>query len=228
MIDVESVSARFGGRTALTEACFAADDGELICLTGHHGSGKTTLLRLLAGLAKPTTGQVRIDGHAATDHAARSVCGFAQEEPALYGFLTVREHLAYDCALHGIRLQPILERLQDTLLEGRHDLLVRDLSPGMRKQLGLLAATLHDPTLVLLDEPTKGLDATAVSDLRTTLRGWRAQRKTVIVCTQNPAWVTDLANRLVILRDGHIMHDVRVADETVTTALLRLDPHQQI
>ncbi|MER6386306.1 ABC transporter ATP-binding protein [Streptomyces sp. NPDC001250] len=224
MIDVESVTVRFGDHTALSEACFTAADGEFVCLVGRNGSGKTTLLRLLAGLAEPSTGRVRVAGHAATDLAARTVRGFVQAEPPLYDYLTVREQLSFVCRLHGTSLRAALERLEDTVLSDRHDALVRELSLGMRKQLGLVAATLHDPALVLMDEPTNALDATAVSALRATVRDWHAQRRTIVLCTHDLAWADDLADRLLVLQRGRILHDVRLADETVTAALRRLDP----
>ncbi|WP_051877443.1 ABC transporter ATP-binding protein [Streptomyces natalensis] len=222
MIDVESVTVRFGDHTALHEAHFTVDDGEFVCLVGRNGSGKTTLLRLLAGLSEPSAGRVRIAGHAATNLAARTVRGFVQAEPPLYDYLTVREQLSFICRLHGAPLATALERLEHTVLADRHDALVRELSLGMRKQLGLVAATLHDPALVLMDEPANALDATAVTTLRETVRDWHAQKRTVVLCTHDLAWADDLADRLLVLQHGCVVHDVRLADETVTTALRRL------
>ncbi|MEU9116096.1 ABC transporter ATP-binding protein [Streptomyces sp. NPDC048483] len=224
MIDVASATVRFGDHTALSEAQFSAAEGEFVCLVGRNGSGKTTLLRLMAGLAEPGTGQVRIAGHAATDLAARTVRGFVQADPPLYDYLTVREQLSFVCRLHGVRLEPALERLRHTVLADRHDALVRELSLGMRKQLGLVAATLHDPALVLMDEPTNALDAAAVTALRETVRGWHAQQRTLVLCTHDLAWAEDLTDRLLVLEHGRILHDVRLEDETVTAALRRLDP----
>ncbi|MER6730824.1 ABC transporter ATP-binding protein [Streptomyces puniciscabiei] len=224
MIEVASVTVRFDNHTALSEASFTAAHGEFICLVGHNGSGKTTLLRLLAGLAEPSTGQVRIAGHAATDPSARTVRGFVQAEPPLYDYLTVWEQLSFVCRLYGVPLPSALERLEHTVLADRHDALVRELSLGMRKQLGIVAATLHDPALVLLDEPANALDAAAVGALRATVRDWRAQGRTVVLCTHDLAWADDLADRLLVLQRGRIVHDIRLADETVTAALRRLDP----
>ncbi|MGW6413251.1 ATP-binding cassette domain-containing protein [Streptomyces vinaceus] len=204
MIDVEGVSARSDDSIALREASFAAAGGELVCVTGPNADGTTTLLRMLAGLIKPTVGRVRVAGYAATDREAQNNCGFAPEVPDLCDFLTVREQLSFACGIRGFYLQPIARELRANALADYHDVLVRDLAQPMRKQLGLLAATMHDPPLVLLDEPTTALDALAVSDLRATLREWQARRKTVIVGTRDAAWVEDLANRLVTVDEGRI------------------------
>lgn len=222
MIDVDGVSARSGDCTGLREACFAVADGELVCVTGQDSDGTTTLLRVLAGLIEPTAGQVHIAGHAATEREAQSACGFAPEVPDLCDFLTVREQLSFACGIRGVRLQPALQELRDNVLADYHDVLVRDLTQPMRKQLGLLAATMHDPALVLLDEPTTALDALAVSDLRATLRDWRAQRKTVIVGTRDAAWVKDLASRMVFVHEGRIICDVRASAKVADPRALSL------
>ncbi|MEV5592337.1 ABC transporter ATP-binding protein [Streptomyces sp. NPDC052496] len=222
MIDVESVTVRFGDHLALREVQCTVADGEFVCLVGRNGSGKTTLLRLLAGLSEPTTGRVRVAGQAATSLAARAVRGFAQAEPPLYDYLTVREQLSFVCRLYGVPLASALERLARTVLADRHDALVRELSLGMRKQLGLVAATLHDPALVLMDEPANALDATAVTTLRESVRHWHAQQRTVVLCTHDLSWADDLADRLLVLQHGRLAHDVRLAGETVTAALRRL------
>ncbi|NUP24107.1 MAG: ABC transporter ATP-binding protein [Streptomyces sp.] len=224
MIHVDSATVRYGDRAALTDASLSVAPGEFLCLVGRNGSGKTTLLRLLAGLLEPTAGTVRIGGRAAADRQSRAVRGFLQAEPPLYEYLTVAEQLALVAKLYGRPPAQVLDRLAGTALADRRHALVRELSLGMRKQLGLIAATVHDPALILLDEPTNALDATAVAALRETVERWHGEGRLIVLCTHDLAWADGLADRLVVLSAGRVLHDVALDGETATAALRRLDP----
>ncbi|MFE4392278.1 MULTISPECIES: ABC transporter ATP-binding protein [Streptomycetaceae] len=224
MIAVESASVRYAGHTALAEVGLTVGEGEFVALVGHNGSGKTTLLRLLAGLEEPTSGRVAVAGRPATALAVRAERGYAPAEPPLYDYLTVREQLVLAARLYDAPVREALAALAGTALEDRPDALVRELSLGIRKQLGLLVATVHRPRLLLLDEPTNGLDSGAAGALRAAAADWRDQGRTVLFCTHDLGWADELVSRLVVLDHGAVRHDLRLDGETATAALHRLDP----
>ncbi|MFI1967394.1 ABC transporter ATP-binding protein [Streptomyces pathocidini] len=224
MIDIDGATVRYGDRAALSETTLRIAPGEFVCLVGRNGSGKTTLLRLLAGLVPPTSGTVRVDGVPAADSRARARRAFLQADPPLYEYLTVAEQLRLVARLYRRPPGPALARLEGTVLADRRDSLVRELSLGMRKQLGLIAATVHAPDLVLLDEPSNALDASAAAALRSTLAQWHAEGRLIVLCTHDLAWADGLADRLAVMSAGRVLHDLPLDGEPASAALRRLDP----
>ncbi|MFG3495731.1 ABC transporter ATP-binding protein [Streptomyces sp. NPDC047928] len=204
MIRAENLTVRFGADTVLDGLDLHVPAGELAVLSGANGAGKSTLLRALAGLLPPTSGRVTIGGHEPAERAARELLGFVQDEPPLYEYLTVREHLALVARLWGTPVRDSLAGLDRFGAAEWSDALIRDLSLGTRKKVGLVAATLHRPRAVLLDEPFNALDPEAADELAVLLAEWRGEGRTVLVCSHERRRVEGLADRQVVLGAGHV------------------------
>jgi heme exporter protein A len=196
----DGLSRRYGERLALDSVTLTVDEGERLVLTGGNGAGKTTLLRILATVLRPHSGEVRVAGHALPREAGkvRPVIGYLGHEPLVYPELTVRENLELYAALHGVGEAEIADALDLVGLEHRQADTAADLSRGMRQRLALARATLHRPSLLLLDEPTTGLD----EDGRGRLRGLlEAHRGTALIATHEPDW---FAGRRLHLAEGRV------------------------
>jgi heme exporter protein A len=166
-IAIEGLSREFGDRPALTNVSVRVERGESLAVLGPNGSGKTTLLRILAGLLRPSAGDVSVLGFSLPKetHRLRGRVGYLGHEPLLYRDLTARENLNLAAALHDLNPEPADERIQDLLeavgMERRADDRVAELSAGMRQRIDICRAVLHIPELLLLDEPDAHLDAGA-------------------------------------------------------------------
>lgn len=211
-IELDRVSKRYGSRPALSEVSFTISAGESVGYLGPNGAGKTTTLRLLAGLARPDAGSVRIDG---ADPRGRSTAlgsvGVLVESPGLIPYLTGRDLLAYTAEAKGIPRAARTAALDDW--SGRLgvsevlDRPVGGLSTGQTRRLLLAAALLGDPSVVLLDEPTLGLDPAARLDLRRLLRSLRREGRTILLSTHLLEDVRDVCDRVLFLRDGELVGD---------------------
>ncbi|HEX5556285.1 MAG TPA: ABC transporter ATP-binding protein [Gaiellales bacterium] len=194
---------RFGERAALDGLDLRVGEGEFVLVTGPNGAGKTTLLRVLATVLRPSAGDVSVGGHELprAAHRARPLVGYVAHGPLTYPGLTARENLELYAALYGVPdglVGPALDRVG---LDARGGDLVAEFSRGMAQRLALARACLHAPALLLLDEPTAGLDA----DGRDLLREVLAEPgRTVIVSTHEPGWFAGLATTEVPIRDGRV------------------------
>jgi heme exporter protein A len=199
----EGLVRRFGERAALDGVDLHLAAGEFVLVTGPNGAGKTTLLRVLATVIRPSAGTVAVAGHALPRAApsARPLIGYVGHGPLTYPGLTARENLELYAALYdvpGERIGPALERVG---LEGRGRDPVAEFSRGMAQRLALARAVLHDPSLLLLDEPTAGLDSGGRELMHEVLS---EPGRTVIVSTHEPAWFDGLATREVRLAAGRV------------------------
>ena len=184
-IELGGVERNYGDRVALAGVTARVGEGETLAVLGANGAGKTTLLRLLATLLRPHGGTARVLGSELPDEAwkVRGRVGYLGHDPLLYRDLTGRENLRYHGRLHGLDPARVEERLAAVGLERRADEPVRDLSKGMVQRLAVARATLHDPQLLLLDEPRANLDP-AASDALEPLIG-RASGKTRVLVTHD-------------------------------------------
>ena len=208
MITVKKLVKRFGMKTVLRGVDFEVQPGEFVALLGPNGAGKTTFLRILASLSRPSLGQVNVAGYRLPDQAAavRARLGVVSHLPLLYGDLTAEENLRFYGRMYGVSKieNRISEVLQMVGLENRRRDLVRTFSRGMQQRLAIGRAVLHDPDVMLFDEPYTGLDQDASSMLDDVLRSVAAQGRTVVMTSHDLARAEDLATRFDILSRGVI------------------------
>lgn len=202
------VSRTFGRRRALTRVSLEAEAGTITALLGHNGAGKSTLLSIAATLIEPTTGEVRYGGHTTSAGSVRlrARIGMLGHDLYLYPELTAAENLRFFARLYSL---PDVERrvargVELAGLAGRADDPVAGYSRGMRQRLALERALIHDPRLLLLDEPFTGLDEAAREALRDRLRSARAAGTIAILTTHDLAAIDHLVDRRVTLVDGRL------------------------
>ncbi len=211
MLETRNITKFFGDLAALKEVSLGVKRGESAFLYGPNGAGKTTLLRMLASLARPSSGQVFFDGrnieHDGT--RAKASIGFVSHATFLYGELTVRENLKFFGSLFGLSS---LEKRIDGALEmfdmrERSAVFARDLSRGLQQRASLARAFLHDPDFILLDEPFTGLDTQSVRKLEDILRRLPEQNKALLFSTHDFEQGAALAGRLIALKAGRVRYD---------------------
>jgi heme exporter protein A len=201
-IELEGLGRDYGERVALREVSLTLEAGETLVVFGPNGAGKSTLLRILATLLRPHRGTARVLGSALPGeaHAVRGRVGFLGHEPLLYRDLSARENLRYHARLHRVPEARADELLAQVQMERRGDDPVRELSRGMVQRVAVCRAVLHDPELLLLDEPTANLDP-AATELVEPLVG-RASGRTRVVTSHDPAGGLRDADRLLGLKRG--------------------------
>jgi heme exporter protein A len=212
-IQVQKLTKSFGHQFALRGVDLDVAEGEFLALFGPNGAGKTTLIRIVASLTRPTTGAVRIQGQdlkvAAT--ALRHQIGLISHNPLLYGDLTPDENLRFFARLYDLdragaaslaaRIDAVLDQVG---LTARRRDPVRTFSRGMVQRLAIARAILHDPTIMLLDEPYTGLDLQAADMLRAVLQDLAASHRTVILTTHNLEQGLEMCDRAAVLNKGRI------------------------
>lgn len=209
VIHVTKLYKRFGLKTVLRSLEFNVEQGEFVALLGPNGAGKTTFLRILASLSRPAMGEVRIAGLHLPQQAAavRHRLGVVSHLPLLYGDLTAEENLRFYGRMYGV---PVLDQRVSTVLEmvglsARRRDLVRTFSRGMQQRLAIGRAVLHDPEVMLFDEPHTGLDQEACQMLDNVLREVAARGRTVVMTSHDLARAADLASRFDVLSRGKIV-----------------------
>ena len=208
MIATQGLGRRFGGRVAVSDVSLSLDAGDCLALFGPNGAGKTTLLRMLAGLLRPTDGTGSVAGVALPGGAAlRAAIGYISHSSMLYGALSARENVELTARLVGVRdpraqAERALERME---MGERADTPVRLLSRGMQQRVSIARATVHDPCVVLLDEPFTGLDDSGSAVLGAHLAALRAAGTTMVLVTHQIADGLALASHAAIMRDGTLV-----------------------
>ena len=211
VLEAVSLIRDFGPVRAVDHVSFRLGAGELLAVFGPNGAGKTSLLRLLGGGMRPTSGEVRVGGQRLTfgDRSTQARIGVLSHQSFLYGHLTAAENLRFYGRLYGLPSLDglILQRLADVGLEQHARSPVRTLSRGTVQRLALARTLLHDPEIVLLDEPYTGLDAYASSVLQEVLTGLKDGQRTVVLVTHNLARGLELADRIAIqVRGRFVLH----------------------
>lgn len=213
IIEVRRLIKRFGLKTVLAGLDFSVTPGEFVAILGPNGAGKTTFLRILASLSRPTMGLVRIAGYILPGQAAgvRRRLGVVSHQSLLYGDLTAEENLRFYARMYSVlnaeqRIQQVLELVG---LHLRRRDLVRTFSRGMQQRLAIGRAVLHDPEVMLFDEPHTGLDQDACVMLDGVLREVAARGRTVVMTSHDLARAGDLATRFDVISRGVINASVR-------------------
>ncbi len=208
MIEVKKLVKRFGLKTILRGLDFSVEPGEFVALLGPNGAGKTTFLRILATLSRPSLGAVMVAGYQLPNQAAqvRAKLGVVSHMPLLYPDLTAEENLRFYGRMYGIgnMEERITEVLEMVGLENRRKDLIRTFSRGMQQRLAIGRAVIHDPEVMLFDEPYTGLDQDASEMLDEVLRSVAAEGRTVVMTSHDLARAEELATRFDILSRGVI------------------------
>lgn len=210
LVDVRRVTKTFGRKTALKDVSMAVPAGQICGLLGPNGAGKTTLFRLLMGILKATEGKLLIDGRDAFDERVevKRLIGFLPDEPVFYSYLSGYEVLELSAAMHGLdpaatmlRIAPLVSQLR---LRDDINNYAEDYSRGMKKKLGLVLAMLHEPKLLVLDEPTNGLDVESTHLFYDLIFETAKRGTTVLFSTHLMDHVTKLCSHAVIINDGQV------------------------
>lgn len=216
VLEAESLVRDYGPVRAVNQVSFRLGAGEFLSVFGPNGAGKTSLLRLLAGGLRPTSGEVRVSGIPLTvgDRAARARIGILSHLSFLYGRLTACENLRFYGRLHGLGDldSRVPDRLADVGLERYADRPVDTLSRGTVQRLAVARALLHDPEIVLLDEPYTGLDAYAAAMLQELLSALKDGGRTVVMVTHNLGRGLEVADRVAIQVRGSFVFEAARAD----------------
>ncbi|HET9773038.1 MAG TPA: ATP-binding cassette domain-containing protein [Acidimicrobiia bacterium] len=232
MLQLCGLTVRFGPRTVLDDLSFGVPPGEVVGLLGPNGAGKTTAMRVVFGVVEPDAGEVRWDGRRA-DEADRATWGYMTQERGLYPDMRVSDQLVYFARLHGLDKTDALRRSRDLLdrlgLGDRADDVVDKLSGGMQQRVQLAASLLHDPPVVVLDEPFAGLDPVAVEHLSEVVTTRAAAGHTVIFSSHQLDLVEDLCQSIVMMHHGRVVLAGRVTELKAASGerqlRLRLDGH---
>lgn len=210
MLEVNALTRRFGRHTAIRDVSFSVRTGEVVALAGHNGCGKSTTMNIIAGYLTASSGSVRIDGEDPVRCAmrVRRKTGYLPETPPLYPDMTVEEQLRFACGLRGVRdaraaIGRACEKADVTGVRGR---LIRNLSKGYRQRIGLAQALLGEPKLLILDEPTAGLDPQQVAEMRGIIAR-EAQERAVLMSTHVLPEIAAMCSRMVVLSGGQVVAD---------------------
>src|SRR5437764_1328622 len=211
MIKVQNISKRYRNVNALSELSLEIPQGSIYGLIGPNGAGKTTLLRILAALISPTTGQVWLDGEEVSQSPTtiQRRVGYMPDFFGVYPDLTSIEYLEFYAGIHGIprkkRARIITDLLELVDLSSKRNALVETLSRGMKQRLCLARALVHDPDILLLDEPASGLDPRARVELRELLRTLQGMGKTVIISSHILLELAEMCTDIAIIRGGQLV-----------------------
>jgi heme exporter protein A len=212
-VDARELTRAFGRRVAVRDLTFSVRGGECLALFGPNGAGKTTLLRVLAGLLRPTSGTARIAGVKLPGGAdVRAKIGLISHQSMLYSALTAGENIEFTARLYGVEAPraAALRALERMRVDDRVDSPVRSLSRGMQQRVSIARAIVHDPTVVLLDEPYTGLDETGAAALSDALGSLKHEGAALILVTHHLGEGLALATHTAIMRDGRfVRHEPR-------------------
>ena len=204
-VAVTALTKRFGARVAVRSIEFSLARGACLALFGPNGAGKTTLLRLLAGLLRPNAGDVRLEGVTVRgETAARARVGLISHQSMLYAPLTGRENVEFFARLYGLpeARGAALRALETMGVRDRADVAVRTLSRGLQQRVSIARAIVHEPDVLLLDEPYSGLDESGAASLTTVLRSLRSRGATLVIVTHNVGEGLALASHAAIMQEG--------------------------
>jgi ABC-2 type transport system ATP-binding protein len=213
VIETRALTKRYGsGHVAVSAVDMHVRRGDVYGFLGPNGAGKTTTLRMLAGLTKPTSGTARITGHQLGSFKSLARVGCLIESPAFYPYLTGRDNLQVVADYAGVPRSRVDDALDLVELSERANTKFRTYSLGMKQRLGLAAATLKDPELLVLDEPTNGLDPQGMADMRDLIREIAKGGRTVVVSSHLLGEVEQMCSRVGVIRRGKLVAEGTIAE----------------
>lgn len=209
MIEVSHLTKQYGNHLAVDDVSFTVADGQICGLLGPNGAGKSTIMNILTGYLSATGGQVTVAGHPLPEEAdaAKACVGYLPEQPPLYPEMTVQEYLTFAAELKGVkkaeRKEQVCRAARRTGLEAVLPRLIRSLSKGYKQRVGIAQALLGSPRLIILDEPTVGLDPAQVIEIRKLIREL-GRAHTVILSSHILSEVQAVCQQILILSKGHL------------------------
>ena len=210
MIEVSHLTKQYGNHLAVDDVSFNVADGQICGLLGPNGAGKSTIMNILTGYLSATSGQVTVAGHPLPEEAdaAKACVGYLPEQPPLYTEMTVQEYLTFAAELKGVkkaeRKEQVCRAARRTGLEAVLPRLIRSLSKGYKQRVGIAQALLGSPRLIILDEPTVGLDPAQVIEIRKLIREL-GRAHTVILSSHILSEVQAVCQQILILSKGHLV-----------------------
>src|SRR5215467_707068 len=217
MIETRQLTKRYGDLTAVDNISFKVEPGQVLGFLGPNGAGKSTTMKMVAGFLAPTSGTASVCGHDVSDEPlrAKSMLGYLPEGAPSYGEMTPREFLGFIADMRGLagarrtqRIDDVVERLH---LNGVLEQPIETLSKGFKRRVGLAQAIVHDPAVLILDEPTDGLDPNQKHEVRTLINAM-AKDKTIVVSTHILEEVHAVCSRAIIIANGRILADATPAE----------------
>jgi len=224
MIEVKNLTKAYGNFVAVRDVSFKAEKGSILGFLGPNGAGKTTTMRIITGFMPATSGTVLVDGLDIFTQSleARRKIGYLPENPPLYVDMRVEAYLRFVARLRGVsraRLDDALEHaLQVCGLEDMRTRICGQLSKGYRQRVGLAQALIHDPQVLVLDEPTIGLDPRQIHEIRSLIKTLSGDR-TVVLSTHILPEVSQICDKVVIISDGHVVLEEKISEIPVGTTL---------
>ena len=210
MVEVDNLTKRYGDTVAIDGVTFQAREGEILAFLGKNGAGKTTTMRVMTGFMNPTSGTVRVNGHDIREESleARRLIGYLPETAPLYDDMSVRSYLSFCARLRGVPPKEVDERVETVMksvnIAERRNWQIGKLSKGLRRRVGLAQALVHNPQVLILDEPTEGLDPEQIIEIRHLIQGLRGDH-TVVLSTHILPEAQAMADRIVIIHQGRIV-----------------------
>ncbi|HZG79617.1 MAG TPA: ATP-binding cassette domain-containing protein [Brevibacillus sp.] len=213
MIEVQQVTKQFGAFTALENVSFRVEAGEVYGLLGENGAGKTTMMRMMATILRPTSGNIEVAGYSVIkepNEVRRRIGILFGGDVGLYSRLTARENIAYFGSMYGMDRTAIEQRIKrlsqmlemDSFLDRR----VGPFSRGMKQKVAIARTLVHDPQVILLDEPTTGLDVTAATMFRQMIGTLQAEGKTILFSSHNMGEIDKLCKRIALIHKGRLQY----------------------
>ena len=216
IIEVNHLSKKFNNTYAVNDLSFTVNEGDIYGFLGQNGAGKSTTIRMLLTLIKPTNGEINLFGKKLSAHRSEILkqVGAVIEKPDLYKYLSAYDNLSIFAQMSGIKVtkQLLMQQLQMVGLEERARDIVKTFSQGMKQRLGIAVALVHNPALIILDEPTNGLDPQGIADMRNLiLRLSREMGKTILISSHLLSEIELIANRMIVIHKGKKMVEGNVA-----------------
>ncbi|MBI5030682.1 MAG: ABC transporter ATP-binding protein [Chloroflexi bacterium] len=210
MIELNQVTKKYGAQFAVNALDLQIGDGEIVGIIGHNGAGKSTTLKMIAGLLTPTSGMVRVMGYdmSKDSTAAKRWIGYLPEESPLYENMTAREYLLFFAELYGLtkmHARVRIDELLNSLNLREQEKLTGEFSKGMKRKVAIARALLHDPRLLILDEPNSGLDPLTSFFILNYLKTLKGEGKTIVLSAHNLFHVESICDRVAIIKSGRMI-----------------------
>jgi len=215
LIRLDNVTRRYGDFTAVDSVTFQIEKGEIVGLLGHNGAGKTTVMKMITGFLEPSAGVVSVDGLNIEEHCleVQAKIGYLPENSPLYPDMSVLQYLEYVCNLRSIPSEEIAARIhkviEQTALKEKAFSQIGTLSKGYKQRVGVAQAIIHEPQILILDEPTNGLDPSQIHEMRSLITEL-SKEATVIISTHILQEVQAVCDRVLIMMHGNLARDARL------------------